>query len=214
MVGRREAGASFFVVFEPGFCFIWPQAVSARPGGIGTILVVSPTGGSGIFSRGADFVSLSLPEIRGLRAVPIWHVMSYAFLVILLAVLAPHSSVAVEHPSREAVPSAVVRAYLYALLDEDYSEAYTYLSSRWHNGNSRKDWVEQLRRHDIRPRSEVLFLRVNPAIVRGEEATVVISFQLKTPEGKKVSRQTYDLVREQGRWRIDEVKVFHAPHEK
>jgi hypothetical protein len=140
--------------------------------------------------------------------------MSYAFLVILLAVLAPHSSVAVEHPSREAVPSAVVRAYLYALLDEDYSEAYTYLSSRWHNGNSRKDWVEQLRRHDIRPRSEVLFLRVNPAIVRGEEATVVISFQLKTPEGKKVSRQTYDLVREQGRWRIDEVKVFDAPHEK
>jgi hypothetical protein len=42
----------------------------------------------------------------------------------------------------------------------------------------------------------------------------VISFQLKTSEGKKVSRQTYDLVREEGRWRIDEVKVFDTPIEK
>jgi hypothetical protein len=74
--------------------------------------------------------------------------------------------------------------------------------------------MEQLKLHDIRPRSEVLFLRVNPAIVRGDEATVVISFQLKTSEGKKVSRQTYDLVREEGRWRIDEVKVFDTPIEK
>lgn len=212
MVRQREAGASFFVVFAPGFCFIGPQAVSAWPGGIGTILVVCPTGGGGIFSRGA--VSLSFSEIRRLRAALIWHRIPHAFLVILLGMLAPHISVAVEQPSREAVPTAVVRAYLDALLDEDYNEAYTHLSSRWRNGNSRKDWVEQLRRQDIRPRSEVLFLRVNPAIVRGEEATVVISFQLKTPEGKKVSRQTYDLVREQGRWRIDEVKVFDAPHEK
>jgi hypothetical protein len=174
------------------------------------ILVVSPIGGGGIFSRGADFVSLSLSEICGLRAVSI----RPGILVILLGIFVPNISVAVEQPSREAVPTAVVRAYLQALLDEDYSEAYTYLSSRWRNGNSRKDWVEQLRRQDIRPRSEVLFLRVNPAIVRGDEATVVISFQLKTPDGKKVSRQTYDLVREQGRWRIDEVKIFDAPHEK
>lgn len=214
MGGRREAEASFFVVFHPGFCFIWPQAVSARPGRIGMILVVSPTGGGGIFSRGADFVSLSFPETRGPRAFPIWHGILQAFLVILLSVLAPHISVAVEQPGREAVPTAVVRAYLQAIVDGDYNEAHSYLSSKWHNGRSRKDWVEQLGRHDIRPRSEVLFLRVNPAIVRGEEATVVISFHLKTPEGKKVSRQTYDLVREDGRWRIDEVKVFDAPLEK
>jgi len=159
-------------------------------------------------------VSLSFPEIRGPRAFPIWHGILQAFLVILLSVLAPHISVAVERAGREAVPTAVVRAYLQAIVDGDYNEAYSYLSSKWHNGRSRKDWVEQLGRHDIRPRSEVLFLRVNPAIVRGEEATVVISFHLKTPEGKKVGRQTYDLVREEGRWRIDEVKVFDAPLEK
>ncbi|MGH7371165.1 MAG: hypothetical protein ACREJK_04910, partial [Candidatus Methylomirabilales bacterium] len=171
-------------------------------------------GGGGVFSRGADFVDRSFPEIHGLRAIRIWHGIPQAFLVILLGVLAPHIAVGVEQPGREAVPTAVVRAYLQALLDGDYNEAYGHLSSKWHNGRSRKDWVEQLGRHDIRPRSEVLFLRVNPAIVRGEEATVVISFHLKTPEGKKVSRQTYDLVREQGRWRIDEFKVFDAPLEK
>jgi hypothetical protein len=159
-------------------------------------------------------VSLSCPDIRGPHEFPIWHGIPQAFLVILLCVLAPDVSVAVERAGPEAVPTAVVRAYLQAMVDGDYNEAYSYLSSKWHNGRSRKDWVEQLGRHDIRPRSEVLFLRVNPAIVRGEEATVVISFHLKTPEGKKVARQTYDLVREEGRWRIDEVKVFDAPLEK
>jgi hypothetical protein len=159
-------------------------------------------------------VSVSSPEIRGPRAFPIWRGIPQAFLVILLSVLAPHISVAVERVAREAVPTAVVRAYLQAIVDGDYHEAYGYLSSKWRNGTSRKDWIEQLGRLDIKPRSEVLLLRVNPAIVRGEEATVVISFHLKTPEGKKVGRQTYDLVREEGRWRIDEVKVFDAPPEK
>lgn len=156
----------------------------------------------------------SFLDIHGLRAIRIWHRIPRALLVIILGMLAPHIAVAVERPGREAVPTAVVRAYFQALLDGDYNAAYGHLSSKWHNGTSREHWVEQLKRQDIRPRSEVLFLRVNPAIVRGEEATVVISFHLKTPEGKKVSRQTYDLVREQGRWRIDEVKVFDAPLEK
>jgi hypothetical protein len=159
-------------------------------------------------------VDRSFPEIHGLRAIRIWHGILQAVLVIILGVLAPRIAVAVERPGREAVPTAVVRAYLQAIVDGDYNEAYGYLSSKWHNGRSRKDWVEQLERLDIRPRSEVLLLRVNPAIVRGEEATVVISFHLKTPGGKKVGRQTYDLVREEGRWRIDEVKVFDAPLEK
>jgi hypothetical protein len=78
---------------------------------------------------------------------------------------------------------------------------------------SRKDWVEQFRRQAVKLRSKVL-MRVNPAFVRGEEATVVTSFRLKTPKGTKVSRETYDLVREEGRWRIDGSRVFDAPAEK
>ena len=105
-------------------------------------------------SRGSDFVSLSFPEIRGLTAIRIWHGIPQALVVILLVgVLAPDISVAVEQPGREAVPTAVVRAYLQAILDGDYNEAHGYLSSKWHNGRSRKDWVEQLNRHDIQPRS-------------------------------------------------------------
>ena len=159
-------------------------------------------------------MSLSFPKIRRARVIWIWTAITQAFLAILLSLPAPSMSVAVEQRGRDGVPTAVVRAYFQALLGGNYDEAYDYLSSKWHNGKSRKDWAEQLRRQDIRPRSEVLFLRVSPAMVRGEEATVVISFRLKMPEGKRVSRQTYDLVREQGRWRIDEVKVFDAPLEK
>jgi hypothetical protein len=136
------------------------------------------------------------------------------FLAMLLLLLATGVSTAVEERNRQEAPSAVVRAYFQALLDGNYDETYDYLSSKRRNGMSRKDWVEQLRRQGARPRSEVVLMRVNPAIIRGEEATVVISLRLKTPEGRKVSRETYDLVREEGHWRIDGVKIFDAPTER
>jgi len=137
-----------------------------------------------------------------------------AGVAVFLSLMAVSTPAAVEPPVRPEVPSAVVRAYLSALLDGNYADTYDYLSSRQRNGMSRRDWVDHLRRRDIKPRSEVLFLRVDPAIVRGEEATVVISLHLKTPEGKKVSRETYDLVREEGQWRIDGIKVFGVPAEQ
>ncbi|MFQ5881906.1 MAG: hypothetical protein ACE5I9_05475 [Candidatus Methylomirabilales bacterium] len=140
--------------------------------------------------------------------------MRRAFLVILFSLITAALSVAVEQPGEAEVPSAVVRAYLQALLDGRYDQTYNYLSSKRQSGMSREDWVEQLKRHAAKPRSKVLFMRVNPAIVRGEQATVVTSFRLKTPEGRKVSRETYSLIREQGRWRIDGIKVFDAPTEK
>ncbi len=133
------------------------------------------------------------------------------FLGMLLGATAATTSVAAEQPARHDVPSAVVRAYIQALLDGDYDLTYDYLSSKRRNGMSRKDWVEQLKRQAVKPRSEVVFMRVNPAIVRGEEATVVTSFRLKTRDGSKVSRETYDLVWEEGRWRIDWIQVFDAP---
>ena len=123
-------------------------------------------------------------------------------------------AVTAEQPDRGEVPSAVVRAYLEALLDGRYDQTYEYLSSKQQSDMSQKKWVEQLKRQGVKPRSQVLFMRVSPAIVRGEEATVVTSFRLETPEGRKVSRETYSLVREDGRWRIDGIKVFDAPTEK
>jgi hypothetical protein len=108
----------------------------------------------------------------------------------------------------------VVRAYLEALLDGRYDKTYEYLSSKQQSDTSQKDWVEQLKRQGVKPRSQVLFMRVSPAIIQGEKATVVTSFRLETSEGRKVSRETYNLVREQGRWRIDGIKVFDAPTEK
>ncbi|MFQ5847721.1 MAG: hypothetical protein ACE5IQ_08675 [Candidatus Methylomirabilales bacterium] len=149
------------------------------------------------------------PGLRKARVIST--VVMRAGLVVLFGLTAAKVAVAVEQADQHDVPSAVVRAYLQALLDGKYDETYNYLSSKRRNGMSRQDWVERLKRVDAKPRSEVLFMRVNPAIVRGEEATVVISLRLKTPEGRKVSRETYDLVREQGRWRIDGIKVFDAP---
>lgn len=142
------------------------------------------------------------------------HNMIRMFVVMLLPVMTATMAVAVERPARHEVPSAVVRAYLQALLEGNYHHTYDYLSSKRRNGMSREDWVEQLKRQAVKPRTEVLFMRVNPAIVRGEEATVVTSFRLKTPDGNKVSRETYDLVWEDGGWRIDWIQVFDAPSQQ
>lgn len=140
--------------------------------------------------------------------------MGRVVLAMLLGLYASAVSVTAEQPGRREVPSAVVRAYLEALLDGSYDKTYEYLSSKQQSDMSQKDWVAQLKHQGVKPRSQVLFMRVSPAIVRGEEATVVTSFRLETPEGRKVSRETYNLVREQGRWRIDGIKVFEAPTEK
>jgi len=135
-------------------------------------------------------------------------------LSVLLTFLFATATGAVEQPERQEIPSTVVRAYLQALRDGNYDQTYEYLSTRFRNGMSREEWIGQLRRQAIMPRSKVLFLRVNPAIVRGEEATVVASFRLETPAGRKVGRETYTLIKEQGHWRIDGIKVIDASPEK
>lgn len=141
-------------------------------------------------------------------------VMMRTFFAMLLCVTVTTVAAAVEQPGRHEVPSAVVRAYLQALLDGRYDQTYDYLSARRRDGMSREDWVAQLKRQAVKPRSKVLYMRINPAMVRGDEATVVTSFRVKTPEGTNVTRETYDLVREEGGWRIDGSKVFKAPTEK
>ncbi len=170
---------------EAGFWFIGPCAVPQDPARVIQVTRVFPT------------------------------VIVRAFLSMLLSVTVTTVAVAVEHPGpQHEVPSAVVRAYLQALLDGKYGQTYDYLSSRRRNGMSREDWVEQLKDRAVKPRSKILYMRINPAIVRGTEATVVTSFRLKTPDGTKVTRETYDLVREEGGWRIDGIKVFDAPTDK
>ena len=140
--------------------------------------------------------------------------MGRALLGVLLTLIFATATGAVEQPERQEIPSTVVRAYLQALRDGNYDQTYEYLSSRFRNGMSREEWVGHLRRQAITPRSKVLFMRVNPAIVLGEEATVVASFRLETPAGRKVSRETYTLIKEQGHWRIDGIKIFDASNEK
>jgi hypothetical protein len=56
-------------------------------------------------------------------------------------------------------------------------------------------------------------MRVHPAILKGDEATVVASFRIQTPNGRKVARETYSLVRENRRWRIDGIKVYEVPEQ-
>ncbi len=137
--------------------------------------------------------------------------MGRGLLGVFLALLFATATGAVEY---QDVPSGVVRAYLQALRDGNYEQTYEYLSTRLRNGMSREEWIGQLRRQATMPRSKVLSMRVNPAIVRGEEATVVASFRLETPAGRQVSRETYTLIKEQGHWRIDGIKVIDAPPER
>ena len=130
-------------------------------------------------------------------------------LSVVLAAAAP--TAAVEKP---VPPSTVVRAYLTAVRQGEFAKAYDLVTERLQDGLKRDDWAERLEsRLADRARAKVLFMRVHPAIVKGEEATVVASFRLETPNGRKVARETYNLVRENGRWRIDAIKVYEAPEQ-
>lgn len=130
-------------------------------------------------------------------------------LIAVLAAAAP--AVAVEKP---VPPSSVVRAYLSAVRQGEFTKAYDLVTERLQEGLSRDNWAERLEiQFADRGRAKILFMRVHPAIVKGDEATVVASFRLETPNGRKVARETYNLVRENGRWRIDAIKVYEAPEQ-
>lgn len=130
-------------------------------------------------------------------------------LILVLAASAP--AVAVEKP---IPPSAVVRAYLAAVREGEFAKAYDLVTERLQEGLTRDAWAERLGgQHADRGRAKVLFMRVHPAIVTGDEATVVASFRLETPNGRKVARETFNLVRENGRWRIDAIRMYEAPEQ-
>lgn len=130
-------------------------------------------------------------------------------LIVVLGGAAP--AVAVEKP---VPPSSVVRAYLSAVRQGEFTKAYDLVTERLQEGLSRANWAERLEiQLADRGRAKILYMRVHPAIVKGDEATVVASFRLETPNGRKVARETYNLVRENGRWRIDAIKVYEAPEQ-
>lgn len=131
-------------------------------------------------------------------------------LITVLAGAAP-AAAAVEKP---VPPSTVVRAYLSAVREGEFAKAYDLVTARLQDGLSRDNWAERLEGQVAdRGRAKILFMRVHPAIVKGDEATVVASFRLETQSGRKVARETYNLVRENGRWRIDAIKVYEAPEQ-
>ncbi|MGH7409358.1 MAG: hypothetical protein ACREKF_15305, partial [Candidatus Methylomirabilales bacterium] len=111
-------------------------------------------------------------------------------------------------------PSTVVREYLSAVQGGDFAKAYDLVTERLRDGLSRDNWAGRLEGQVAdRGRAKILFMRVHPAILKGDEATVVASFRLETPNGRKVAKETYNLLRENGRWRIDAIKVYEAPEQ-
>jgi len=130
----------------------------------------------------------------------------------LLAVLTTASpAAAVEKP---APPETVVRSYLAAVREGEFAKAYDLVTERLQDGLKRDDWAERLEAQVAdRGRAKILQMRVHPAILKGDEATVVASFRIQTPNGRKVARETYSLVRENKRWRIDAIKVYEVPEQ-
>lgn len=130
-------------------------------------------------------------------------------LLTMLAAAVPAAAV-----EKAVPPSAVVRAYLAAVREGEFAKAYDLVTERLQEGLTRDAWAERLGGQLAdRGRAKILSMRVHPAIVTGNEATVVASFRLETPNGRKVARETYNLVRENGRWRIDAIKMYEAPEQ-
>lgn len=157
------------------------------------------------YAAGPDLKGGAGPGRTG-RTVRSWLVTA---LIAVLAASAP--AAAVEKP---VPPSTVVREYLSAVQGGDFAKAYDLVTERLRDGLSRDNWAGRLEGQVAdRGRAKILFMRVHPAILKGDEATVVASFRLETPNGRKVAKETYNLLRENGRWRIDTIKVYEAPEQ-
>lgn len=132
----------------------------------------------------------------------------------LIAVLAASAPAAAVEKQKPVPPSTVVREYLSAVQGGDFAKAYDLVTERLRDGLNRDNWAGRLEGQVAdRGRTKILFMRVHPPILKGDEATVVASFRLETPNGRKVAKETYNLLRENGRWRIDTIKVYEAPEQ-
>ena len=106
-------------------------------------------------------------------------------------------------------PEATVINFYTALQNEDFEQAYGYLSSKMKGNKTKEQWTEDTKNLFESGEVVILEFKVSPAKVEGDKGMVQVwnrSKDMLNSEGL-VEYETDHLTQENGVWKIDETVV-------
>ena len=153
------------------------------------------------------------------RSVGLWSCESVVGGLLLVIVLAAGVGVGqAQSPAPALTPEETVTRYLDALKAGNFAAAYAYLSRGMVQNKSRADWAKEQQWEMQMSDAKIFEFHVYPGKIEGETARVpdLLSSQdkflnqLGLPE-----HELYTLIREDGRWKIDQQQLLeHAEQGK
>lgn len=111
-------------------------------------------------------------------------------------------------PAGDMTPDKVVAAYLKAMQEQRFSDAYQYVSTTLRAGKSQEEWVKEQQYIMQMGEVKILDFKVRPAII-GADGIARVPNILKSQD-KFLNQlgldehEIYELIKENGAWRIDQ----------
>ncbi|RMD81952.1 MAG: hypothetical protein D6815_10425 [Candidatus Dadabacteria bacterium] len=126
-------------------------------------------------------------------------------------------TLAVPAVAAERTPEETVRAYLTAMKEHRFADAYDYVSSTLRAGKSREEWAKEQQYIVELGEVKIFGFKVYPAIINGDKAKVpnILKSQDKYLNQLGLDEyELYELIREDGEWRIDQQTLVEGSERK
>jgi hypothetical protein len=114
----------------------------------------------------------------------------------------------------DETPEATLKAYLGALKDARFEDAYDRCSKAMRQGKSKEDWVKEQKSLMAFADVKIFSFTVYPAKVQGDTAQVpnILESQDKFVNTLGLTEyELYTLVKEDGGWRVDQQLLIETP---
>ncbi len=117
----------------------------------------------------------------------------------------------------ERSPEDTVTGFLKAMQDHEFQKAYDYVSTTLRGGKGREEWAKEQQYIVQVGEVKIFGYKVYPATVDGEKAKVpnVLKSQDKFLNQLGLDEhEVYELLKEEGQWRIDQQMLVQTDEEK
>jgi len=114
----------------------------------------------------------------------------------------------------ELTPDQTVTKYLEAMQGHRFDEAYAYVSSGLRGGKSQEEWSKEQQYITQMGEVKIFGFRVFKPVIEGEKAKVpnILKSQDKFLNQLGLDEyELYELLREDGTWRIDQQTLIEGP---
>lgn len=128
---------------------------------------------------------------------------------------APAPAAAAPAPAGEMTPDKVVGAYLKAMQDQRFADAYQYTSTTLRAGKSQEEWVKEQQYIMQMGEVKILEFKPYPAII-GADGIARVPNILKSQD-KFLNQlgldehEIYELIKQDGGWKIDQQTLAEGP---